>query len=165
MAAFSRRAFVSMGLACAFVGINPSPANAQTISTAQRALIRVSTWAWPHLKNALLNQLSDLAVRYAIEHAKDFVDVIVHLTEQAREKIQAVLRDETAGHLLEISMAAISAGIVLTVAVTGPGSLVALPAEIFAEAVGLPFLLTFYHEDVLNFVTGQAYTVSFVSSY
>jgi hypothetical protein len=106
-----------------------------------------------------------MAARYAIEHAKDFVDVIVHLTKQAAEKIQSALRDETANHLLEIASAAIAAGIVLTIAITGPGSLVALPAELFTEAVGLPFLLMFYHEDVLNFITGKAYSVSYVSNY
>ncbi len=168
MTGFTRRSFLSMGLASVFVSINPFPANAQTIfalPTTQKALIRVANWAWPHLKNALIGQLSDMAIRYAITSTKDFVDVIVHLTKQAAEKIQAALRDEANNHLLEIAMAAISAGIVITVALTGPASLVALPAEIITEAVALPLLLAFYHEDVLNFITGQAYTVSFVSSY
>jgi hypothetical protein len=101
-------------------------------------------------------------VNYVIEHRQEFIEVIVHATQEVIQEIKNTLRKATDEHLTDIALAAIAAGIVITAAMAGPAALAAVPIEVAAEAVGLPFLLFFYHDDLLNFIAGKAYEVSIV---
>lgn len=166
MASFTRRAFVSIGVATVLAGFNPSPANAQVSIISGKlipAVINFAEWSWPYLKNALIGEIVGQAAHYAVEYGKEAVKVIAHVTWEGLKRIDAALKDAVNSHLLEIAFAAISAGIVITVAITGPASLVAVPFEIVAEAASLPILLMFYHDDVSNFIAGKAYQIIDVS--
>ncbi|NJO41327.1 MAG: hypothetical protein HC769_13045 [Cyanobacteria bacterium CRU_2_1] len=110
----------------------------------------------------MIDELSNRAVRYVIEHGEEFVKVIVHATQEVIQMIENTLREATDKHLTEIALAAIAAGMVITAAIVGPAAVAVLPVETVAEAVGLPFLLLFHHEDLLNFIAGKAYVVSII---
>jgi hypothetical protein len=109
MKSFTRRAFVITSIATAFAGFHPYPANAQgiPIGATLGALVKVSQWAWPHLQNALIDELSNRAVRYVIEHGEEFVKVIVHATQEVIHMIEDTLRKATDEHLTDIALAAI----------------------------------------------------------
>ncbi|RUS93311.1 hypothetical protein DSM106972_096670 [Dulcicalothrix desertica PCC 7102] len=166
MTLFTRRAFISISVGTVLAGFNPEPANAQIsrIRGLIPAVIKFKDWAWPYLKEALLQEIANQAAHYIVEHAREIVQVTVNLTREGIERINAALRDETNSHLLEIASAAVAAGVVFTIAVSGPGSLFTVPMELVAEAATLPLLLVFYHDDVSNFIAGQAYEV-IASSY
>lgn len=167
MALFTRRAFVSIGIGTVLAGFNPSSANAQVATFGRRvlvpAVIKFKDWAWPYLKEALIGEIANQAAHYIVEHTKEIVQVTVNVTRKGLEDIKAALNKATDTHLLQITSAAIAAGLVLTVAISGPASILAVPMEIVAEAATLPFLLVFYHDDVSNFIAGKAYEVSDIS--
>ena len=165
MALFTRRAFISIGVGTVLAAYNPEPANAQItrIRSLVPAVIKFKDWAWPYLKQALIEAVASQAANYIVEHVKEIVKVTINVTRKGLEDIKAALNKATDTHLFEITSAAIAAGLVLTVAISGPASILALPMEIVIEAATLPLLLVFYHNDVSNFISGQAYEVSYIS--
>lgn len=164
MTLFTRRAFVSVGVATVLASFKTSPANAQVLRGNTKlisAVIDFAKWSWPYLKEALFQEIAGQAAHYIIEHTEGFVQVAVKVTREGIERINAALKDATNEHLFQIVSAAVAAGVVLTIAISGPAGIFAVPLEFVLEAATLPILLVFYHDDVLNFVTGKAYELSY----
>jgi hypothetical protein len=169
---FTRRAFISSISCAALTGFNSSPANAQASTTGslirvlnkslpdpKQTWIKISKWAWDYLKDDLLSQLTELALRYVIEHVSKFVNVVITATQQELQKIKAKLKGTVDDHLLQIAESALAAGVIITIAISGPFSPLIVAPELVAEALILPFLLIAYHQDLLNFVAGKAYEI------